>query len=286
MTTARSSEVEIERGAPGGPTALRPGAGHLGPRPGGASPLAVELTFVGRGLRHTVRNVDVLVTSLALPVMIMLLFVYVFGTAIDTGADYVDFVVPGIVLLCAGFGAASTAVGVCQDKVGGVLDRVRTLPVRSSAVLTGHVVASLARNLVSTAVVVVVALLVGFRPSAGPLEWLAALGLIALFILALTWVATAIGLIARSVESANAFAFFVTFLPYLSSAFVPTRDLAPVLRAVAEHQPVTPLVDTLRGLLTGTPIGTAGWWAVAWCLALLVPSVAWASWLFRRTRDA
>ncbi len=250
------------------------------PRP--ASALAVELTFIGRSLRHTARNVDALITSLVLPVMIMLLFVYVFGTAIDTGADYVDFVVPGIILLCAGLGASSTAVGVCQDKVDGVVDRFRTLPIHSSAVLTGHVVASLVRNLASTAIVFVVAVLVGFRPNAGVIEWSAVVGLVVLFVLALTWLATAVGLVARSVETANAFAFFVMFVPYLSSAFVPTGEMSGGLRWFAEHQPVTPIVDTLRGLLTGTPIGADGWWAVGWCLTLLVPSFAWASWLFRR----
>jgi ABC-2 type transport system permease protein len=247
-----------------------------------ASPLTVELTFVGRGLRHTIRNVDSLATSLALPVLIMLMFVYVFGTAIDTPADYVDFVVPGIILLCAGFGAAGTAVGVCQDKVGGVVDRFRTLPIRSSAVLTGHVVASLVRNLVSTAVVIGVALLVGFRPDATPVEWLAAVGLVALFVLAITWLSAAVGLLARSVEAANAMSFVVMFLPYLSSAFVPTDNLSGGLRAVAENQPVTPIVDTLRGLLIGTPVGADGWVALAWCVAMLVGSFAWASWLFRR----
>ncbi len=292
MTTASaSSSASTPAPAPASrataPLPAEPGDGRSGRRTtprrpaSSASPLAVELIFAGRGLRHTLRNVDTLVMSLALPVMIMLLFVYVFGTAIDTGTDYVDFVVPGIILLCAAFGAASTAVGVCADKVGGVLDRVRTLPVRSSAVLTGHVVASLARNLVATAMVFVVAVLVGFRPSASPVEWLAVVGLVVLFVLALTWLSTAIGLIARSTETASAFTFFVMFLPYLSSAFVPTDDLQPVLRAIAERQPVTPMVDTMRGLLIGTPIGTAGWWACAWCVALLVPSVAWASWLFR-----
>lgn len=251
-------------------------------RPGSPSRLAVELTFIGRGLRHTARNVDALVTSLVLPVMILLAFVFVFGTAIDTGGEYVDFVVPGIVLLCAGMGAAGTAVGVTGDKVGGVIDRVRTLPVRSSSVLTGHVVASLVRNLVATTMVVAVAVAVGFRPTAGVVEWLAAAGLLVLFVLALTWLATAVGLVARSVEAANAFGFFVLFLPYVSSAFVPTGDMAGGLRWIAERQPVTPLVETLRGLLTGTPIGADGWWAVAWCLVLLAPSFAWASWLFRR----
>jgi ABC-2 type transport system permease protein len=122
----------------------------------------------------------------------------------------------------------------------------------------------------------------GFLPTAGPVEWLAAAGLIVLFILALTWLATGVGLVARSVEAANAFGFFVLFLPYVSSAFVPTGDMAGGLRWIAEHQPVTPIVETLRGLLTGTPIGADGWWAVGWCLVVLVPSFAWASWLFRR----
>lgn len=247
------------------------------------SALAVELTFIGRGLRHTVRNADALVTALALPVMIMLLFVYVFGTAVQTGGgDYVDFVAPGIIVLCAGLGAASTAVGVAQDRHDGVIDRFRTMPVRSSAVLTGHVVASLARNLVSTGLVLGVGVLVGFRPDADPVEWLAVVGLVVLFVLALTWLSVAIGLLVRSVEAANAFSFFVMFVPYLSSAFVPTDGMGGALRSFADHQPVTPVVDTLRGLLTGTAIGTDGWWAGGWCLAVLVPSVVWASSLFRR----
>jgi ABC-2 type transport system permease protein len=246
------------------------------------SALGVELVFIGRGLRHTVRNADALITALALPVMIMLLFVYVFGTAVETGGDYVDFVAPGIIVLCAGLGAASTAIGVAQDRHDGVIDRFRTMPVRSSAVLTGHVVASLARNLVSTGLVVFVGLLVGFRPDAAPVEWLAVVGLVILFVLALTWLAAAIGLVVRSVEAASAFSFFVMFVPYLSSAFVPTDGMGGAMRTFADHQPVTPVVDTLRGLLTGSAVGTDGWWAVGWCLAVLVPSVAWASSLFRR----
>lgn len=251
--------------------------------PGRAGRLAIELTFIGRGLRHTTRNVDALITALALPVMIMLLFVHVFGRAIDTGGgDYVDFVVPGIVLLCAAFGASLTAVGVAHDNVGGVVDRFRAMPLHSSSVLTGHVVASLARNLVSTTIVFAVALVVGFRPDAGLVEWLATFGLVALFILALTWLSTAVGLVVGSAESASAFGFFVMFLPYVSSAFVPTGSLGSGLRWFAEHQPVTPVVDTLRGLLTGTPVGDSAAWAISWCTLVLALSVAWASWLFRR----
>src|SRR5690606_29738530 len=177
----------------------RPGGGGAvstptRPRP---APLAAELTFVGRGLRHSRRNPDALVLALALPVFVMVLFVHVFGTAIDTaGTRYVDNVVPGVILLCAGFGASSTAVGVCEDVLGGTVDRFRTLPVRSAAVLTGHVVASLCRNLVSTALVVGVALALRFRPDATPLQRAAAAGLVVLVVLALTWVSAAVGLVA------------------------------------------------------------------------------------------
>ena len=148
--------------------------------------------------------------------------------------------------------------------------------------LTGHVVASVVRNLASTLIVVAVGVAVGFRPDATPVEWLAAAGVVTLFVLAFTWIAVGLGLAAGSVEGAAAFGFVALFLPYVSSAFVPTGNLPHGLRWLADHQPITPLVDTLRGLLVGTPIGTSGWWAVGWCLALLAPAAAWSSWQFRR----
>jgi ABC-2 type transport system permease protein len=244
--------------------------------------LVAERQFAARGLRHTARNPDALITSLALPVILLLLFVYVFGGAIDRSGGYVDYVVPGIVVLCAMFGAAGTAVGVCADKVEGVMDRYRTLPVRGGAVLAGHVVASLARNLVATGLVVGLAVAIGFRPTATPVEWLAALGVVVLVVLAVTWLAAALGLLVSSVEAANAVGFVVLFLPYLSSAFVPVDTLPSWLQGVAERQPVTPVIETLRGLLTGTPIGPDGWWVLVWWGGLLVVSVGWASALFRR----
>jgi ABC-2 type transport system permease protein len=242
----------------------------------------VEAEFVRRGMRHTLRNPDALVTALALPIIILLLFVYVFGGAISTRGEYIDYVVPGIVVLCAMFGAAGTAVGVCTDKVAGVMDRFRTMPIRGASVLTGHVVASLLRNLVSTAMVVGLAIAIGFRPDATPLEWLAAVGVIVLVVLAITWLATAAGLVAPTVESANALGFTVMFLPYLSSAFVPVATLPAGLRPIAEHQPVTPVIETLRGLLIGTSIGDEVWWVLLWWGGLLVVAVALASKLFRR----
>jgi ABC-2 type transport system permease protein len=241
-----------------------------------------EVEFVRRGVRHTLRNPDALITALALPVIILLLFVYVFGGAISIGGEYVDFVVPGVIVLCAMFGSASTGVGVCADKVTGVMDRFRTMPIRSTAVLTGHVVASLLRNLVAALLVLGLALVIGFRPDAGPLEWAAAVGVIALVVLAVTWLATWAGLLVPNVETASALTFVVMFLPYLSSAFVPAETLPSGLQPLAEHQPVTPVIETLRGLLVGTPIGAEGWWVLLWWGGLLAVSTAGAAKAFRR----
>jgi ABC-2 type transport system permease protein len=238
--------------------------------------------MVGRSVKHTVRNLESLLMSVILPVVLMLMFVYVFGGAIDPSGDYANYVVPGIILLCTGYGAASTAVDVAQDMAEGVVDRFRSMPILSSAVLTGHVAASVARNALATALVIGVAFLTGFRPDAGVVEWLAVVGMLLLWVLALSWVAVCFGLIARTVEGANGFTFLVLFLPYLSSAFVPVETMRAGLRAVAAHQPVTPITETLRGLLLGTPIGSYGWQAVLWCGALLVGAYAAASVLFRR----
>ncbi|WP_345761564.1 ABC transporter permease [Diaminobutyricibacter sp. McL0608] len=238
--------------------------------------------FIGRSIRHTLRNIEVLSMAIILPIMLMLMFTYVFGGAIDPGGDYVNYVVPGIILLCAGFGSASTAVDVADDMSNGIIDRFRTMPLRSDGVIVGHVIASLLRNLFATGVVIGVALLVGFRPTAGPAEWLGALGLIALFILAITWLYASIGLAARSAAAASGYGFVLLFLPYLSSAFVPTDTMPEWLQWIADNQPITPIIETIRGLLMGTPIGGHAWWAVGWCLLILVGSAVWGAWLFRR----
>jgi ABC-2 type transport system permease protein len=238
--------------------------------------------MIDRSVKHTVRNLESLLMSVILPVVLMLMFVYVFGGAIDPSGDYANYVVPGIILLCTGYGAASTAVDVARDMTEGVVDRFRSMPILSSAVLTGHVVASLARNTLATLLVIGVAFLTGFRPDAGVLEWLAVAGMLLLWVLALSWVAVCFGLIARTVEGANGFTFLVLFLPYLSSAFVPVETMRAGLRAVAANQPVTPITETLRGLLLGTPIGSYGWQALAWCAGLLVAAFTAATILFRR----
>jgi ABC-2 type transport system permease protein len=247
-----------------------------------AATVSESLTLVGRCIRLSRRDVEALVMAIALPLLMMALFVYVFGGAIATRAAYVDYVVPGILLLCVGFGAASTATAVAADMTSGMVDRLRSMPISASAVLTGHVVASVARNALATAVVITGAVAMGFRPDAGVLEWLAALGLLLLYVLALSWLAAGLGAIASSVQSANALTFAMLFLPYLSSAFVPPDTLPAVLRAVAEHQPITPVIETVRGLLTGTAVGDAGPLALAWTAGLLVGFAVLAAWLFRR----
>jgi ABC-2 type transport system permease protein len=246
------------------------------------SALADWATMSGRSLRIARRNVDILLTSLLLPVILMVLFVYLFGGAIDTGTRYVTYVVPGVLLLSAGFGAATTAVSVTTDMTGGIIDRFRSLDVGGSAVLAGHVAASVVRNLASTVLVFGVAFLIGFRPSAGPLDWLAAAGVLLLFILAISWLSAAVGLLARSPEAAGGFSFLVMFLPYPSSAFVPIDTMPSWLQGFASNQPVTPVIETLRGLLLGLPVGSSPAKAVAWCLGIMVASVAVSGVLFRR----
>lgn len=246
------------------------------------SPMVDALTMAGRCLRLSRRNLEALLTSLMLPVMLMLLFVYLFGGAIQTGTEYVTYVVPGVLLLCAGFGAATTAVSVSHDMSSGIIDRFRSMDVGGTAVLAGHVTASVARNTASTILVFGIAFLIGFRPSAGPLDWLAAVGILLLFILAVSWLSAAVGLLATSPEAASGFTFFVMFLPYPSSAFVPIHTMPTWIHGFAEHQPATPVIETIRGLLLDTPVGTSPWLALAWCGGILLASVALSSLLFRR----
>jgi ABC-2 type transport system permease protein len=246
-------------------------------------PLTEEAVFIRRSLLHSLRSPDQLLMAVALPTILMLVFTWVFGGALESDGGYVDYVVPGIILVCAGFGAASTAVDVAHDMTAGIIDRFRTMPLRASAVITGHVAASLLRNLVATAVVIGVGIAVGFRPQADLAEWLAVTGLVALYILVITVVFAGIGLAASSPDAASGYGFILMFLPYLSSAFVPVATMPAWLRWPAEHQPLTPIIDSIRGLLLGTGIhGDDGWWALAWCALILTVGIAWSAWLFRR----
>ena len=231
--------------------------------------------LLGRSLRHIVRSPDTIITTAVTPIVMLLMFVYVFGGAIDTGGvTYVNYLLPGILLITVASGVAYTALRLFTDVSGGIFERFQSMPIARSAVLWGHVVTSLIANLISLVLVVLVALAIGFRSGAGILAWLAVLGIIVLFTLALTWLAVIPGLTATSPDGAGAFAYPLLFLPFVSSAFVPTDSMPGPVRWFAEHQPVTSIVDTIRGLYAEQPVGSHLWIALAWCVGLLV--VAWA----------
>lgn len=253
--------------------------GSIRRRPRG---LTAELVFITRALRHSFRDAESVLLSVLLPVMLMLTFTYVFGGAIDPAGDYVNYVVPGTILTCAGFGASMTATFVANDMKLGIIDRFRTMPLRAGAVLTGHVIASLARNLLATGVVIAVAVLIGFRPEGGPAGWLGAIAVIALWILAITYLFAAIGLAAGSPEAAGGYGFILLFLPYLSSGFVPLDTMPSWLRPIAEHQPATPVIEAMRALFMGTDAGLQPLWASLWCAGILAVAAVWGAWLFAR----
>jgi ABC-2 type transport system permease protein len=235
-----------------------------------------------RSLRWTLRNVEGLVPSLSMPVALMLIFTYLFGGAIRTGTPhYVTYVVPGILLLCASYGSSFTALAVCQDMTGGIVDRFQTMDVHGTALLTGHVVASVVRNTVSTILAFLVAFAIGFRPSAGLLDWLGVIGVMLLFVLAVTWLCAAIGILTKSPESASSVGFILLFVPYASSAFVPINTMPSWLRGFAYHQPVTPVIESLRGLLLSEPVASHIWAALAWCCGILVVSMSISGVAFR-----
>ncbi|HYH11755.1 MAG TPA: ABC transporter permease [Thermomicrobiales bacterium] len=240
------------------------------------------LAMSGRSLRAATRQLDALLITVLLPVFLMLLFVYVFGSAMRVGTDYADYVVPGVIILCAGYGASSTAVAVASDLQNGVIDRFKSMPIVGSSVLVGHVVASVVANVLSTSIVIGVAMLTGFRPTADFAAWLGVAGFLILFIVALSWVSTMIGLLVKSIEAASGMTFFVLFLPYLSSAFVPTDTMPKPLELVSRYQPFTPMIETLRSLLLDTPMGNNGWIAAAWFGGMLVLAFAASTWLFDR----
>lgn len=245
----------------------------------------VEDTAVltGRSLRHITRSLDTIITTALMPVAMMLLFVYVFGGAIDTGSvEYVDYMLPGILLITVASGIAYTALRLFTDLQSGIFERFQSMPVARSGVLWAHVLTSLVANLISIAVVLLVALAMGFRTGAGVLAWLAVSGILVLFTLALTWLAVVAGLSAKTADGAGAFAYPLIFLPFISSAFVPTDTMPAPLAAFAEHQPVTSIVDTLRNLFEQQPVGSDIWVALAWCVGILVLGYALAMRTYRR----
>lgn len=251
-----------------------------------------SMTMLRRNLKHALRYPAMTVSVIAMPVVMLLLFNYVFGGALGDGiggtpsggSAYIDYVAPGIILMAATSGAMATAVGVSVDMTEGIVNRFRTMAISRASFLTGHVVGSVIQTLVSVAAVIGVALLMGFRPSAGPAEWAAAAGLLTLLMFALTWLAAAIGLVARNPETASNIPLPFQFLPFVGSAIVPPESMPTGLRWFAEYQPFTPIIETLRGLLMGTHIGNSGIAAVAWCLGLTAVGYWWARSVFRRVK--
>ncbi len=257
--------------------------------------LTDSATMLRRYLRHMLRYPSLTLQLAGMPVAFLLLFVYVFGGTLGNGldgastggaaggrAEYANYVTPGIILMTVAAAATGTAIAVAMDMTEGIIARFRTMAIARVSVLTGHVVGSMIQTMLGIGIVIGAALLVGFRPTADPVEWLAAVGLLALITFAFTWLSVALGLVAKTVESASNLPAPLVFLPFLSSGFVPTDSMPAWLRAFAEHQPFTPFIETVRGLLLGTAIGSSAVVAIAWCVGIALAGYLWASRLYNR----
>lgn len=239
--------------------------------------------MLGRSMRHIFRSMDTIITVAIMPIAMMLLFVYVFGGAIHTGTNnYVNYLLPGILLIAIASGISYTAYRLFMDMQRGIFERFRSMPIARSAALWGHVLTSLVSNVISVVVIIIVAIIMGFRSSAGVISWLTVAGILALFTLALTWIAAIAGLSAKSVDGASAFSYPLIFLPFISSAFVPTESMPPVVRAFAENQPVTAIVNAIRSLLAEQPVGNDIWIALAWCVSIMIVAYFFAMRVYKR----
>jgi ABC-2 type transport system permease protein len=239
--------------------------------------------FIERSLKHIFKNKDQLLGLTIQPVMFMMLFRYVFGGAIETGVSYVNFLMAGILVQSVAFGSLTTSLSVATDLQRGIIDRFKSLPTLSWGVLAGHVVADLFRNILQSTIMIVVGFLVGFRPSASPTDWLLIAGLVLLFTFAMSWVAAIMGLLAKSIEMVQWLGFLLVFpLTFASAAFVPTATMPRFLKLFAENQPVTHIIEAIRALMIGVPVGSNGWFSVIWFAAIAAISIPVASRLFRR----
>jgi ABC-2 type transport system permease protein len=250
-----------------------------------ASFVADTTVLTGRSMKHITRSLDTIITVTIVPIALMLLFVFVLGGAINTGPDsgsYVNYLLPGIMLITIASGISYTSYRLFMDLQGGIFERFQSMPIARSSVLWAHVITSLVANMISVVLVVLVALLIGFRTGASVLAWLGVAGILVLFTLALTWVAVIAGLSAKSVDGAGAFAYPLIFLPFISSAFVPTNTMPAPVAWFAEHQPVTPIVDTIRALFAQQPVSGDIWIALAWCVGILVVAYGFATAIYRR----
>jgi len=247
--------------------------------------MSKTLVLFGRLMKHILRSPDTIITVCITPIGIMLMFVYIMGGAIKTslpaGSSYVNYLLPGILLIAIASGTSYTAFRLFTDVQKGMFTRFNTLPIKRSSVLWAHVLTSIVSNMVTVAIIVVVALLMGFRSSASVLDWLAVAGILVLFTLTLTWIAVIPGISAKTIDGASGFAYPIIFLPFVSSAFVPTKTMPAVVRAFAENQPVTSIVNTIRALLTGASVGTTIWVALAWCVGIMVVAYVFAMRAYR-----
>jgi len=233
--------------------------------------------MLGRSMRHILRSMDTIITVTVMPIAFMLLFVYVFGGAIQAGTDnYINYLLPGILLIAIASGISYTAFRLFTDVQRGILERFHSMPIARSTILWGHVLTSLVSNAISIVIIILIALAMGFRSSAGILSWLAVAGILALFTLALTWIAVIPGLTAKSVDGASAFSYPLIFLPLISSAFVPTESMPLIVRTFAENQPVTSIVEAIRALLSNQPVGNDIWVALAWCIGIMLMAYIFA----------
>ncbi len=237
----------------------------------------------GRSMRHVFRSMDTIITVSITPIAIMLLFVYVFGGAIETGTEnYIDYLLPGVMLMTIGSGIAYVAYRLFTDKNRGIFERFHSMPIARSTVLWGHVLTSIISNGISVVVIILVALIMGFRSSAGILEWMEVFGILGVFTLALTWIAVIAGLAAKTPDGAGAFSYPIIFLPFVSSAFVPTETMPLAVRVFAENQPVSPIVEAIRNLLSDQPAGNEIWTALAWCIAITVVAYVFAIRVYKK----
>lgn len=246
-----------------------------------------SMIMIRRSSTHIIRNTDQLLGTFFQPIMFLVLFSAVFGGAISKalpeGVSYLNFLMAGIIVQTVAFGSTTTAIAVCNDLQKGIVDRFRSLPMSNLAVLNGHVISDLFRNGISTVIMLLAGLVIGFRSSASVMDWLAIAGILLLFTFAFSWLAAIVGVFAKSVEAVQWLTFILIFpLTFASSAFVPTEGMTPVLKAFAENQPITQIVEAVRALILGTPIGNYGWLSLAWCAGMLAVAIPLSSWLFRR----
>ena len=243
------------------------------------------VVLTGRLMKHILRSPDTIITVALTPIAMMLMFVYVFGGAVkmsmDADVNYINYQLPGILLMAIASGIAYTAFRLFMDMQKGLFSRFNSMPISRSSVLWSHVLTSLVSNMLTVVIIILVALIMGFRSSTGILNWLAAAGLLALYTLVLTWISVIPGLTAKSMEGASSFSYPLLFLPFLSSAFVPTETMPKAVRVFAENQPVTSIVETIRALLNSEPVGNDIWIALAWCIGIMVVAYLFAMKAYR-----